>query len=1743
MAHFNLYLLTSNLQISGKMSYIADLISSFNNKIVEPNDVFHSSYPSTYTYNESVSFHTNGQSELQFTLDKYLLEHDNYTPNPYAQHIHIGSLIWLQDQYERNFLYIVKNITFTLNELNVIYTVTCQDAFSYQLSRQNSGYTIKNDINDIDFIGTRTYDDWIIDFIKPDCRITDTYVRSDEALYLTEDNQITFSADQNNIKKQLKPAYINTASGFEKEQCLFSVSNSSANAALISLAEELGLMLVVYYDVQSIDGQCNINTYFWLAPTKNTDTSGLTYTPKTNIQDFNFSFSGDSLTTVMNIDAVNATSEETITALPKLSPFFTNVINSSEWDTEQYYKGYFTSLLYGKRINQTINNVNIIKDTDYILIPLELFNWPSYYRYIKFNQHYKNEKNEFFIDEYTYVQLGDKILNSNTVNFQLHLKTTDNIIYDIAENTEVTNLNLIQQIKELYLKINQNDLSNIDIPESASVAFTVTLYQPLVEEDYLFAEIADEMPWLENKLIDFSYFVRQKILAADENKTLLSLLNNDLRIINGHLLHWTAVYYQKLQERISTIAKITSQVDQLGSTFYANIIDNYSRYGDITNWGANSNKILNNFNDLYSQVFPISTEQKDLLEWSKIAADVINKGFDAEQRFLKNIYLFDKTFNEKVDTSFNNIYNITFSDINNTHYLLTTNPFKAVETGDEIGDETPLFKKINGEFIPWQFVTSTNKNLFFSPNIRKNDTLIANTDKKIISSRQYYISTEDYKNIFKKTVTNTTDNYVPLSNTELYQLYIYYNTDHLYQRRSDIYIPFDWIRYPWFDNTFFSYFNPFLINFDNNEDFLATYPDDIGILTWTSLYDTYAKHFSLDQLYYFGKKTIIKNNQIEYLNEFNLTADDYKNTPKGSNPDTFQTYQPIHFVNDILGDDEASTFPYFTYQKNTWMTGWLHGVSTFFGISPVGLALGVTSIIQHFQEWGYELTAGNKPDRTVTPSFSEDKTTVSFKLNTYKGYECEKYTALDSYFANYVIDTKAFETIKTAPWINNSQWEPYYSNYYSLIAATYSFEYNPESTGNDHLFIKNKYYRVITNFNEKISSKNKYAIIPVCGPSEKTAAIENIFANKNIITFNQFTDNLKEKNYNIYINPFKTHPHWRKYNDSGSIYFSSIEFYFLKSMKHDLNFINKNAVPLRDALNELYGLDVRDEDTIQFITKNALAFPLIYAKNTGLYGMLVEIEDYDRVFFNTAVENTDIVINQYNEANFFEVNHLTNNLSNIYDTNTNSIIYFNQLDNFFEKITIPVFYLAEEDSNFRPSTEKDTVFYIKYNDNYYLTEEKPEKLDSNIYYYLSNNIVTSAFEEYPSTIYTPLYKYDENNHINLINSNIKWTKTDTNQYTTTVNEEILTITATPTNIVSNISAMSKGKFWSLFHNHENELVLNVIASIETELTEYWSNAANASKYCRYFIPDSWRNIENGIENYWNKHLFITTAATQENQDNGQVNLNYSLIPSVDMLDLINPIGPNAEYDLKYKIVYKDNTLIDTKYKTLYSVVKENPSFASYLEHLFKVPLNAENLANWYAEPAGYTKYYHAATGGLNWSNVLNFLNLSNINFYYLDGLYNMQYYVLTNYYKELKLENYEYYRKEQLNIWQTINKNYPFILLENNYSNELATTSKELFRAAKMAFKDKQYPEKNYNITIINTAELNGYIGQELLIGDNILVESFYDEYDDIYEALNQYLFITDIQYNLRSDGDINLTVNNIKYDDKLIKDLVKLIR
>jgi hypothetical protein len=83
---------------------------------------------------------------------------DEFTTNPFIAKISVGTQLLLIDKYDNEYFFTIKDIKYSLQNSNIIYQYSCQDSFTYQHIRQNSGYSIANNMESADFIGAKTID-------------------------------------------------------------------------------------------------------------------------------------------------------------------------------------------------------------------------------------------------------------------------------------------------------------------------------------------------------------------------------------------------------------------------------------------------------------------------------------------------------------------------------------------------------------------------------------------------------------------------------------------------------------------------------------------------------------------------------------------------------------------------------------------------------------------------------------------------------------------------------------------------------------------------------------------------------------------------------------------------------------------------------------------------------------------------------------------------------------------------------------------------------------------------------------------------------------------------------------------------------------------------------------------------------------------------------------------------------------------------------------------------------------------------------------------------------------------------------------------------------------------------------------------------------------------------------------------------------------------------------------------------
>lgn len=370
MAQFKLYLINF-IEALNTPRFFAQPISEYNSEKIygeKDNFVVNKENNFCYTYGETLAIHKNAQKELTFSMDKFITREDGIETNPFINDVTIGTQLLLIDKDGFHHLFNVKKIDFTFKDTNTVYKYTCQDSFTYQLSRQNDGYTIENDSSSEDFIGAKPID-WYANKIIQDCNVIYDYIPLKDGLYLSSNSSNNhFITDRtlavNPIKTIFKvPIYEEMrGSDGEKEnidytQFIVFSGSGSASSLLISLGEQFDLMLQVceYYDFEKE----RLYRYFWFEPAKSSRISGLKYSPESQIQKFSLSHNGEPLTSILNVSG-GEVDDEQITLLPALPPFFSQYIMSDSWTPENCDKIDFSTLYKGRLIQSNGAQDNII---------------------------------------------------------------------------------------------------------------------------------------------------------------------------------------------------------------------------------------------------------------------------------------------------------------------------------------------------------------------------------------------------------------------------------------------------------------------------------------------------------------------------------------------------------------------------------------------------------------------------------------------------------------------------------------------------------------------------------------------------------------------------------------------------------------------------------------------------------------------------------------------------------------------------------------------------------------------------------------------------------------------------------------------------------------------------------------------------------------------------------------------------------------------------------------------------------------------------------------------------------------------------------------------------------------------------------------------------------------------------------------------------------------------------------------
>lgn len=2064
-----------------------------------------------YTYDESLSMHQNAQKELSFSMDRKIFINNAWTTNPFSSNIHIGSQLLLIDKYDNEYIFIVKKIDYINKENNLTYKITCQDLFTYQMIRQNSGYTINNDdTSSEDYIGALTIDSWVVNHIIPECFISYSYLSLNQGLYITNDNQIVIfngsTQRLKDVKKIIKPAYPEKTYPDLYVPIPFSVSGSNADAALIALGAEVGLMLNIFehntYNEEGIRTGKFVK-YFWFEPTKKSErVSGLTYSPKQDIQDFSFSHAGDSLTTILNVESskTGSDTEESVTLLPSIPTFFADYFESQEWLNSKYYTGMFSQLcrhtikVYSTNVRSDLerdllgvtsiwstpyddpivgwqeqmlkgnkNGFIVANDTGeaWLYIPVwedesadshKTLNIPRFYDKINF----RNDTADYANSSDITVRYGGSDGEVSTLNINFNDNTVALTIFSYHEETKagtdggtptteqvydepvdcymnggVIPAEFQGSAQEVAIKIRINISKGIPtLVNSADIS--LVFYREPSQEEIEFATVADQCPWLENKLIDFRYFYDHNIINRYEYATLLDILYNNLRIVNGRLLFYSQAYYKALHKKTETIAKLTNSLDALGAACQADIVRPFAENGAI----SDDITAFDNAYTLYTDYQTSNqTQNSTIIGWSDTINEYWNKYWSAQQRFLKNIYNFTNyfyasasskdghsviyddtitiyynwlnvdgnfsgedinyvTFAKNQFTSLNKDFNLYDNNPNSTTYGRSYVPIYNKENNqlleivdasnvsdyyiaDSLAGSYFICGNTNSTYKDWKIyyqygaiVISDNENLFQKGDkcsivFDKDNTYAAfvynkeslseydTTEESSSSNKDFIVENINGQSI-KYRYTIVFSNKIVTSNTDLLDkalaktavtvsgnaatfelipvdinlLKQYYLNTHLnfycYTRdEKDIYTNqctvfkkidgnnkqtlYEYLKtnytYAGLISTMQSVNNNVLRN-TNKYDQLT---DSEKKLFASYNYKAYNEDNKLSSepvptppitdYYYYGplyKLTTSEETKDDgtsiitgasRVNAKGQTISDYQNYLKNpdstvvvADPNKYKTHQKLNYVTP----DNENT--YFRNVANAGCSALIPGVG---GIA-VGATIGALAaggpagwVAGGILGGLYLLMTGINSLCLAYSGFAPQKSGVcvaDFKEERYKNESdyFENYSARDDliYFKNQsdMQDRKTYA--QNTDMFPNGDKDCNY-NFFEKVGFTYSSIswYIVKGEQGRGICYKSKWYRPLKT-TDSINRYDSYKIllIPhVSGTADKVSNDDtisiatanryftkdgfiNIMSSKDgrdatlirngdtLIHLNAyyhfpFNNNLNEINFSVL--DWSTKTTWSLSDALTALGFNSqgqFSGYTDDNNKYLNNYIltvtypNPNPDPEDDTsktvtadvvifIEEPFRIKLWDNTStyngetlyqvgndapVDFEAKEDFTEGLITTRDTAtnfvascgfdpstIYYRKYDYS-YDRVYtleqlkglsnfakyptntVYTQTNLTDNILNMnipviLNRATFIQRGIVfsisvpnwdgdTDELRNLIGREW-SIVFNNDLyQSFYQSYALVLqSFTIDEDTNKSVAHFTFTCDAAMYEEG--IDDEWKKAIDS-----IGCNSISIPFKD--ATV--RILKNDKYviNSIESVEANTSYNFTATTIFdkeTATGFVSKVSVTQNGIEYSSNyswigrrrqdISGLSNGTFWYLYHDSTQfPTLMEKAAAIETQLQQYWGSAYNASLYCEYFLPESWQSYNNSYSNYFAPLLM------SYNPNTNWVSLSNKLIPHVKIY-VENGTADLPSYQFKF-IQDTNNVLTDTNQRNTTQKQDINRSI-EYLNAATVFRNNSavknamialgEDLNDWSVQRLNdmiKTTYYYADQGGLKWNNLIPTLAKTNTglsNYKELDGLYVMFYKVFRHSYSNRTLPMYESLMNEHNNIWKGIYESYPGVILENTYTNDDATTSTDLLNMARNYFADLSYPERQYNITVIDVAQLKGYKGQELELGDPIAVNAFeyYDDYDEIFNTLSQYLFITDISYTLRKEGDINLTVNAIKYQDKLIRNLAKLIR
>ena len=1807
-----------------------------------------------FCFDEKFSIQTHSQCSLTFSMMEYILLNGQRFKNPFVSILQPGSLVLLTTQEGDEYLLNIESRSLDISETNSKYTYTCTDNFTYTLSKQETAYEIENNSDDEDYIGAKTVDWWAYK-ITQETKMPYKYLPLQWS-YLTHGTN--YPASLQSKVSYSKPAENDTTN---ENYMLFQTTafsgSGSANSILITLAESYGLMIKTKIVFDRSAG--TIDYYYWFETIKNSNWTGLSYTLDSTISSFSISEKMDSFGSVLNVTG-GTIGDDQVTLLPEITPFFSNLFLSQAWSKDNFYQNYFTSVIeYGNKYASTDTSLwkftksfSLTKTAGFLS---EAFNVANYggYNYLRC----ANDK----LNEYSTIEVNEtgRVISSRVNNYYI-IPEGSSIAYEEHEEIPSQYHNVSYRVF-----VPCDDLGLVEDTSPYAVNFYCQWMRNPTEEDLAYAQAADRCPWLENRLIDFSYYYDHNIINGTTLKEMNNYLKQDLRYINGKLAVYLNQYYSAVHKKTTILADIVNKLDLVGANFASAITDYYRTKGVIGDISTTSSLY-----STYTDVFSDSNDfQSSIINYSDTISDYVNKFFDSQQRFFKNIKNFTDYFNEPYKTTSNTQLTLHQYQIYNQDatkgYSFTTPKYQLFGQSDLKKDTyiseqyTPLvaiYQKLS-DSAKYQRIEPTD--IISLANINATDgyevyTPKYNQDNYIEisgwnSAHNHYIKVKqsfDTKDgIFHgKLITQYTE-YGTRSEKISYEggyykltIYnalkdgnslgsIYYKgttpiTEETFNKATQAKSPLrqtttaegDWLQVSESDIINYLHYGIIPLNSDitlsdyyilndtikksaldlmryllraesSTTDELPTNVDYIlGGDTWTTC--------SLDnylQLYYIGYKTntgdistsrTAMHGYLHSLPLSDLTIETTKSKSVSSKYITASNYdQYYRFISTKWLWTDA-------FSSTNWWKGLIR-LGAFGAVGAIGSAITDNDGSMGRSGYCFEDIAATDVRLMPTQDF------VSLSSSFWGKITASKPTA--KYQGIYTIDNKA--TTTAFAWFDLAL-----AAIEEKTATTHTLRSNlihlDSDVDADVTYTTTNLQWIDSNY--QLGTNRANIGVYVCKDTTQYTVNDTDFS----ITINE-THMKAEKVCSTITTQLKEIAKESNFTSTSYIYDVTLINSLYKNMAFGTFSNDKylgmtvkrayetyiNNLKLADGLSHNY--TIKDQTSYMSITDNWSKTDASEQTTTGtdtFYVIFFEKLTEEKYLSPTLKQTTAALLPEYNYVNSSYL---------IKDNIKTSILQDTQILNTLKVsdssgIHMGVYTLSDEisdSSSFHGSTlsqqliqafnldPKDSesllslpTFYRKdSNGEFYRVYSILQYIDQEVYFNVENtvfNTCTCTLDEIKDSFELIYFTTKEDGTYETEKKTVSLAFDEHGQ---AIIDDNTIIKHSISNQLS-LDGLTNGQVCYILSNEVDSILTNwnvstdnksvisdaiyeLSALIETNLETYWTSAYNASLSCDYYIPENWTSYANSSANYFYQYLFDFHT-----QDVGSLSLSVPTIKNrfIPQISMINkPQQKLKKYILKHyaggkleDIQTDIELLIDYNQDPSWAITNTNlnetvQDKANKLQSIFG--FSDSDLDEWYVVEGGYANYYEAIAGGMKWNEVIPFLSQTagaESRYGRINGLYAMTVDILHNYYRNTSTTNYETYRKLQQEAWRTFYQKYPGLVVEQSYENTDALTSEELYNFAYAQFKDINKPEYDFSATVIEATKLKGYTGQELHIGDPIKIE-MQDVMDTGKDntSLQQLLYISGISYSLRKDSSTELTLNTLKYNDKLAQKLAKLIK